>query len=192
MSEPGKVTQYLVRLREGDDEALSKILPLLYDELRQMARGQLHRHNSPTESINPTTLVNELYLKLVKQNDLQIGDRNHFFAVASNTMRHILVDYARAKKRIKRGGGATVLSFEESNYFLSDEEAEEVLVLDEALDRLSKINPRGSQIVQYRFYSGLTVEETARVMDMSSKTVQRSWVSARAWLRKEVGAVLRG
>ncbi len=190
MSEPGKVTQYLVRLREGDEEALDQVVPLLYDELRQMARWHLQRMEKPTHTFNPTDLVNEVYLKLVHQQELRAGDRNQFFAIASNTMRRILVDYARAKKRIKRGGDAPKVRLDEARHLLTEREADEVLALDEALDRLSALNPRGSQVIQYRFYSGLTLEETAQVMDLSVKTVQRAWVSARAWLRKEVSQEL--
>jgi len=130
--------------------------------------------------------VNEVYLKLVQQEQIKAQDRTQFFAIAGHTMRRILVDYARTRKRLKRGGGQAPVLLEEAAFFLTETEAEEVLVLDEALDRLTAVNPRGSQVIQYRFYSGLTLEETAEVMQVSVKTVQRTWTAALAWLRKEV------
>lgn len=185
MPSPGEVTLLLHRLHEGDDEALERLMPLLYDELRILARKQL-RSERPGHTLSTTGLVNEAYLKLVDQHQLRVEDRAHFFGIAANTMRRILVDYARARKRIKRGGGQQPISLEEAEHFLSDQEADEVLALDEALDRLTDINPRGGQVVNLRFFSGLTLEETAATLGVSVKTVQRAWIAARAWLRKEV------
>ena len=185
MLAPGQVTQWLTRLRDGDEAALEGLMPLLYDELRAMARQQL-RNERPGHTLNPTALVNEVYLKLVQQRQIQAAHRTQFFAVAGRTMRRILVDYARTKKRLKRGGGRKSIPLEEVDPFLSDEEADEVLALDEALDRLMTANERASRVVQYRFYSGLTLEETAQVLEVSVKTVQRDWLTARAWLRKEI------
>lgn len=189
MLAPGQVTQWLMRLREGDEAALEHLMPMLYDELRAMARQQL-RYERPGHTLNPTALVNEVYLKLVEQRQIQAGHRTQFLAVASRTMRRILVDYARTRKRLKRGGGQQALPLEEGTVFLSDREADEVLALDEALDRLADVNERASRAVQYRFYSGLTLKETAQVLEVSVKTVQRDWLTARAWLRKEVAADL--
>ena len=185
MRAPGQVTQWLTRLHDGDEAALEGLMPLLYDELRTMARLQL-RHERADHTLNPTALVNEVYLKLVQQQQIQAPHRTQFLAVASRTMRRILVDYARTKKRLKRGGGQQALPLDEVEAFLTDQEADEVLALDEALDRLAAVNGRASQVVQYRFYSGLTLEETADVLDVSIKTVQRDWLTARAWLRKEI------
>ena len=173
------------RLQDGDAEALEHLVPLLYDELRGLAHAQLRREREG-HTLGTTALVNEAYLRLVGQHRLRPEDRTHFFAAAATTMRRVLVDYARAKKRLKRGGGQAALPLEDVEAFLSEREADEVLVLDEALARLEAVNPRGSQVVQYRFFSGLTLEETAEVMSLSVKTVQRSWTAARAWLRKEV------
>ncbi len=189
MPAPGQVTQWLTRLRDGDEAALEGLMPLLYDELRAMARQQL-RNERPGHTLNPTALVNEVYLKLVQQRQIQAAHRTQFLAVASRTMRRILVDYARTKKRFKRGSGQKPIPLEEVGPFLTNEEADEVLALDEVLDRLAEMNERASQVVQYRFYSGLTLEETAEVLDVSAKTVQRDWLVARAWLRKEVAADL--
>ena len=189
MPAPGQVTQWLTRLREGDDDALEHLVPLLYDELRLMARRQL-RNERPGHTLNPTALVNEVYLKLAGQRQIEARHRTQFMAVASNTMRRILVDYARTKKRLKRGGGQQPVSLDEAEAFLTDQEADEVLALDEALGRLAALHERACQVVQYRFYSGLTLDETADVLGVSAKTVQRDWLTARAWLRNEVAQEL--
>ena len=190
MPTSGEVTQLLHRLDRGDDDALERLMPLLYDELRMVARKQLRRERR-NHTLGTTALVNEAYLKLVGQQRLNAEDRGRFFAIAATTMRRILIDYARARKRLKRGGGQTPVPLDEAEAFLTDREADEVLALDDALERLAAVNPRGSQVVQYRFFSGLTLAETAEVMDVSVKTVQRAWVAARAWLRKEVAGELR-
>ena len=117
---------------------------------------------------------------------MEAAHRTQFLAIASHTMRRILVDYARARKRLKRGSGQAPLPLEEARAFLTDQQADEVLALDEALARLAHANPRGSKVVEHRFYSGLTLEETAEVLGISVKTVQRDWLTARAWLRREI------
>jgi RNA polymerase sigma factor (TIGR02999 family) len=190
MPTSGEVTQLLHRLDRGDEAALERLMPLLYDELRMVARKQLRRERR-NHTLGTTALVNEAYLKLVGQQRLKAEDRGRFFAIAATTMRRILIDYARARKRLKRGGEQTPVPLDEAEAFLTDREADEVLALDDALNRLAAVNPRGSQVVQYRFFSGLTLAETAEVMDVSVKTVQRAWVAARAWLRKEVAGELR-
>ena len=185
MSTPGQVTRWLERLREGDAEALEQLIPLLYDELRVLARKQL-RSERAGHTLSTTGLVNEVYLRLIDQRQIRVEDRPQFFAIAATTMRRILVDYARARKRIKRGGGVTPIPLDDVERFLTDEEADEVLAVDEALVRLEKLQPRAVQVVQCRFYSGLTLDETARALDVSIKTVQRDWLAARAWLLKEI------
>lgn len=185
----GEITQWLQRLRDGDDAALERLMPLLYDELHALARRQL-RGERAGHTLNTTALVNEAYLKLVQQRELRAEDRTQFLAIAATTMRRLLVDYARTRKRLKRGGGVRPVPLDDVLPFLSDQEADEVLALDEALARLEAINPRGSQVVQYRFFSGLSLEETAEALNVSVKTVQRSWTAARAWLRKEVHLTL--
>lgn len=184
---PGDVTVWLHRLQEGDGEALDRLVPLLYDELREQARTRL-RNERLGHTLSATALVNEVYLKLLQQNRIQAGDRQQFFAVAGNTMRRILVDYARTRKRRKRGGGESSVPLEEVEAFLSAEEAGDLLAMDEALDRLAAFNPRGAEIVRLRFFAGLTLDETAALLETSSKTVQRGWMAARAWLKKEMGA----
>lgn len=183
------VTHLLHRLRAGDDTALEHLVPLLYDELHALARRQL-RAERAEHTLNPTALVNEAYLKLMQQREVGAEDRTQFLAIAATTMRRLLVDYARTRQRQKRGGGVRPVPLDDVLPFLSDQEADEMLALDEALTRLEAINPRGSQVVQYRFFGGLSLEETAAILDVSVKTVQRSWTAARAWLRKEVHLAL--
>lgn len=185
MAASGEITRWLHRLRDGDEAALEQLVPLLYDELRLLARNQLRSERSG-HTLSTTSLVNEAYLRLVDQRQLRAEDRPQFFAIATTTMRRVLVDYARTRKRIKRGGGQTPIPLEEADRFLTDEEADEVLALDAALERLAVLEPRAVQVVQCRFYSGLTLEETAEALGVSAKTVQRDWIAARAWLRKEM------
>lgn len=188
MSAPpdGTVTQMLNRLHAGEQEALDDLVPMIYTELRQMARWQIRKQHRDL-TLGATDLVNEVYLKLVRNNNLRAEDRVQFFAIAAKTMRSVLIDYARAKTRQKRGGGAAHIPLDEASSMLTEREAEDVLALDEALTRLQQRDERASRIVQYRFFTGLTIAETAQVMELSPKTVQRSWTVARAWLRKEVG-----
>lgn len=162
-----------------------ELVARLYDELRALAHAHL-RHERTGHTLGTTGLVNEAYLRLAPQSELGLLDRPRFFAVASNTMRRVLVDYARKRKRIKRGGGDTPVQLEEVEHLLSEEEAEELLALDQALNRLEAVSPRGCAVVHHRFFAGLSLEETAEVLGVSSKTVQRDWLTARAWLRKEV------
>lgn len=180
-----EITTWLQRLQGGDERALEQLVPLLYDDLREMARRWLRRER-PTHTLSPTALVHEAYLKLLGQQRIPANDRARFFAVAGNTMRRILIDSARARRRSKRGSGVAKVPLEDVAAFLTDEEAEEVLALDEALARLTEIAPRAAEVVEHRFFSGLDVEETALLLGVSGKTVQRDWLTARAWLRKEL------
>ena len=188
MTSRPSVTQLLVRIKDGDDAALDRLLPLVYDELRALARTHLSRERVG-HTLGATALVHEAYLRLHKQEAILPETRSHFFAIAGHTMRRILVDYARARKRIKRGAGAEHVSLDEALAAITDEEADEVLALNEALERLALINERGSKIVELRYFAGLSAEETAEALDASVRTVHRGWVSARAWLQKEMGNV---
>jgi RNA polymerase sigma factor (TIGR02999 family) len=156
-----------------------------YEELRGLAHA-LMRRERPGHTLDTTGLVNEAYLRLAGQAGLDDQERTRFFAIATNTMRRILVDHARSRGRQKRGGGATAVPLDDVAAWLTDVEAEELLALDDALARLERANPRGSEVVTYRFFGGLTLEETARLLGVSTKTIQREWLAARAWLRKEV------
>ena len=168
-----------------EGRALDELVPSLYEELRRLARGRL-RGERQNWTLSTTALVHEAYLKLRQQRKLPDEDRGQFLAAAGHTMRRFLVDYARTRRRNKRGGGVRPVPLEDVEPFLSDSEAEEVLALDEALGRLAQIDPRGAEVVGHRFFTGLTLEESAEVLGLSSKTVQRSWLTARAWLRKEI------
>jgi RNA polymerase sigma factor (TIGR02999 family) len=156
-----------------------------YDELRRLAHAYLRRERSGV-TLQTTGLVNEAYLRLASLAGIGPDEKTRFFAVASTTMRRVLVDHARSRARQKRGSDAEAVPLEDVEWMLSDAEAEELVALDEALTRLEEINPRGSEVVQYRFFGGLTLEETSELLGVSAKTVQRDWLAARAWLRKEV------
>lgn len=189
MSTDHDLTRWLHEMSEGDPAALDRVVGLLYDELRAMARGRLANERKG-HTLSPTAVVNEVYLKLARQHRIAAPDRTRFLAVAATTMRRVLVDYARTRRRHKRGGGEVNVPLDDVEHMLSESEAAEVLALDDALTRLSEINPRGAEVVQQRFYAGLSLEETAALLGVSSKTVQRDWIAARAWLRKEVAREL--
>jgi RNA polymerase sigma factor (TIGR02999 family) len=161
----------------------------LYDELRTLAHAQLRRERDG-HTLSTTALVNEAYLHLARQHSLDGLSRGEFLSTASLMMRRVLVDYARARTRDKRGGGAENVPLDKVEAFLSIEEAEELVALDEALERLRRMNPRGAQVVDCRFFAGLSLEDTADLLGVSTKTVQRDWLLARAWLRKEVAGDL--
>jgi RNA polymerase sigma factor (TIGR02999 family) len=167
------------------ERPVDELVPQLYDELRRLARAHLRRER-PGHTLETTALVHEAYVRLAGQTELSPDDRTRFFAIASNTMRRVLVDYARERRRLKRGGGAAAVPLEEVEPFLSEDEAEELLALDDALGRLAELNPRAATVVQHRFFGGFTLEETAALLEVSLKTVQRDWLAASAWLRKEV------
>ncbi len=165
-------------------------MPLIYEELRHLARRQLG-HESSGHTLSATGLVHEVYLRLLRQRQLAAVDHDGFLAIAGSTMRRILVDHARARTRLKRGGPqrAGPLETGAEPPLLSALEVEEVLAIDQALDRLAQRDERARRVVECRVFGGLTLEETARVLDLSTKSVQRSWTTARAWLRKEIGGV---
>ena len=179
------LTRHLDRLVAGDAAALDEVVRILYGELRTLARARL-RDERVEHTLSPTALVNEAYLKLAANDRVGAATRTQFMAVAATTMRRVLVDYARARNRLKRGGGESPIPLDEVEPFLSDEEAEEILALDEALIRLATKNPRAAEVVQHRFYAGLTLEEIAAQLGVNERTVRRDWTVARAWLRKEV------
>ena len=181
----GEVTQLLGRLRAGENEALDQLVPLLYGELRRIASENLRRERS-SHTLATTALVNEAYLRLVDSRKISVRDRAQFFGAASLTMRRILVDYARTRNRLKRGAGVEPIPLDEATAFLTHHEANEILALDDALGRLAEFDERASRVVQLRFFGGLDMGEIAAVLDISERTVHRDWVSARAWLWKEV------
>lgn len=176
------VTRLLQDWGSGDQKALEKLVPLIYDELRQMAHKCLYRER-PSHTLQTTALVHEAYLKLIDQRNARWQNRAHFFAIASQAMRRILVDNARRHSAMKRGGPAENLPLEEAaNVSLEPDPI--LLPLDEALNKLAEIDPQQSRIVELRFFGGLTIEETANVMKLSTDAVKREWAMARAWLRQ--------
>jgi RNA polymerase sigma-70 factor (ECF subfamily) len=183
------LTIWLGKMSEGDESALDQVMRLLYDEIRFLARQRL-RNERADHTLAATALVNEVYLKLASQRRIKAEDRMQFMGVAAVTMRRVLVDYARERTRAKRGGGEQPVPLEEVEPFLSLEESDEILALDAAIDRLANLDARAAKVVEQRFYAGLSVEETAQLLGVSAKTVQREWVAARAWLRKEVARQL--
>ena len=180
-----EITQLLLKWSGGDASALDQLVPMLYPELRRIARRYMGREN-PEHTLQTSALINEAYLRLVNQQSVEWQDRSHFFAVASQVMRRILVDHARRYSYKKRGGGsATRISLDE-NAAVIEARAAEFVALDDALEELGKIDERKLRIVELRFFGGLTVEETAEVLKISPITVKREWRSARAWLLREM------
>lgn len=170
----------------SDARSVDDLVARHYDELRRIAHGYLRRERGAGVTLQTTGLVSEAYLRFVTLAGIGPQDRTRFFAVASTTMRRVLVDHARRRARIKRGEAPEPVPLEAAEWSLGDEEADELIALDDALVRLEQIDRRSADVVQYRFFGGLTLEETAEVLGVSAKTVQRDWLAARAWLRKEV------
>lgn len=178
-----EVTQLLAKLSDGDRSALDDLLPLVYDELRRLADRYLRRERSD-HTLQATALVNEAYLRLVDQN-VPWQNRAHFFGVAAEMMRRILVDHARSHQAQKRGSGGIKLSLDEA-INMSDERATDLISLDDALNALAEFDPQKSRIVELRFFAGLSIEETAKVLGIGTATVIRQWKMAKAWLYHEV------
>ena len=188
-----EVTQLLARWSQGDEAALSRMLPLVYDELRRMAQRHLQREREG-HTLQRTGLVHEAYLRLAQQGPLQWQSRAHFFGWASTLMRHILIDHARSRRAGKRGGGAVVLSLDAMLDSTggaveppAPEDSLDLLAMDHALKRLEQLDPQQSRVVELRFFGGLSVVETAEALDISPATVKREWSTARAWLLREMG-----
>ena len=177
---PADVTSLLNKLAAGDQEAAAQLVPLVYEELRHLAARRL-RHERPGHTLQATALVHEAYMKLVAQRDAKWQNRTQFFAVASQVMRRILVDYARGQHRIRRGGKQQKVSLDDV-LLVSPNRTEEVLAVNESLLRLEKFDFRQGRIVELRYFGGLTVDEAAGILGVSSKTVMREWKIAKAWL----------
>jgi RNA polymerase sigma factor (TIGR02999 family) len=179
-----QVTQILHDWSGGDREAPERLMPLVYDEMRRIARSFISRERQG-HTLQPTALVNEVYLRLVDQNSLTWQSRAHFYSVAASMMRRVLIDHARAHATEKRGGGAIRLSIEDVQVPV-EERAANFVAMDEALERLSQFNERGRKIVEMRFYAGMSEEEIAEVLGVSTRTVLRDWKAARVWLFREL------
>jgi RNA polymerase sigma factor (TIGR02999 family) len=178
------ITELLVAWGDGDRAALDKLTPLVYQELHKLAHSHMKRER-PGHTIQTSALVNEAFVKLVDQRSVRWQNRAHFFGIASQMMRRILVDYARSRHYAKRGGGAQQVSLDEA-MFVSEARAAEVVALDDALTALAEFDRRKSEIVEMRFFGGLSIEETAEVLKVSPGTVMRDWTLAKAWLRREI------
>ena len=179
-----EVTELLVSWRQGDAAALNRLVPLVYDELRRVARRHLRRE-SPGHALQATALVHEVYLRLVDVDRMTLTSRTHFFALAATLMRQILVDHARRQHADKRGGGATALSLDEA-LPAAWTSSVDVLALDQALGALASIDDRQCRVVELRFFAGLTIDEAAEALGVSSATVEREWALARAWLYRQL------
>ena len=184
VGEAHQVTQLLADWRQGEEAALEKLTPLVYEELRRLA----HRYmagQQPDHTLQTTALVNEAYLRLVDQTKPSFANRSHFFAVAATAMRQILVNHAKAQQRLKRGGGASKVELDTAA-LISPEQTKTVLDVDEALERLAHLDSRKAQVVELKYFGGLNQDEIAHVLKISIVTVRRDWVFARAWLHTEL------
>ena len=179
-----QATRIVNALAAGDHHAADELMPLVYDEFRQLA-GDYLRQETRAHTLQPTALVHEAYMRLIDQTRVNWQGRTHFFAVGAQAMRRILVDHARGKGRAKRGGGWQRIALDETLMVSSHNDAD-VLAVDEAIDRLAKLDPRQARIVELRFFGGLTVEEVAEVLGVSKRTVENDWKIVRAWLRREL------
>src|SRR5262245_12201474 len=189
MATQRQVTDLLIALRNGERGALNELVPLVYDELRAIARRKL-RHERPGHTLDTTALVHEAYLKLVRLDHVQWQSRAHFLAIAAQAMRNILVNHALRRKRAKRGGGAPHGRLDEADdgpATLPAAEADRILALDAELETLAGMNPRHARIVECRFFGGMTIDETAVALDVSPATIKRDWTLLRAWLGRQLG-----
>jgi RNA polymerase sigma factor (TIGR02999 family) len=184
MASSPKVTQLLVAWGRGNSAARDELIPLVYDELHRLAHRYM-RKERPGITLQTSALVNEAYLRLVDQKSVKWQNRAHFYGIAAQMMRRILVDYARSRGNQKRGGDALRITLNEAT-IISDERDAEVVALDEALIGLAKIDARKSKLVELRFFAGLSIEEAAQVLGVSPGTVMRDWTLAKAWLRREM------
>lgn len=185
MNPAGNVTELLMAFRDGDRGAFDRLVPLVYDDLRKVARAQLRR-GRPGATLDTTVLVHELYLKMADQRRLDARDRGHFLAISAHAMRQVIADYARRRTAAKRGGDSDPMPLDEAPE-IADREARWLLDVDQALERLAARDERMARVVECRFFAGFSEEETAAALDTSLRTVQRDWMRARAWLKEELG-----
>ena len=177
------VSELLAKWRSGDEESLRRLIPAVYNELRRVAHYQL-RKERPGHTLQTTALVHEAYVSLLKQEPKDFANRAHFFAVCAQLMRQILVQYARRRNAVKRGGGYTLTLDNIDAAMMS--RSVDLIALDDALNRLAQLDPQQSRIVELRFFGGLSIEETSQVLGISPATVKRHWTTARVWLKKEI------
>jgi RNA polymerase sigma-70 factor (ECF subfamily) len=181
---PEEITGLLLDWGNGDKAALDRVIPLVYQELRRLAHRQMRRERAG-DTLQTTALINEAYLRLVDYSRVRPRDRAHFFAIAAQAMRRILIERARSRRSSKRGSGGQKVSLDEAAD-VSNERAADLVALDEALTNLAAFDPRKAQIVELKYFGGLTIEETAEVLEVSTPTVERDWQMAKIWLHREV------
>ena len=184
---PGEITELLGEVRDGKTDAQSRLASLVYDELHRIAACYMRRER-PDHSLQATVLVNDAYLNLVNQEERNWQNRSHFFALAAQMMRRILIDHARNRKAAKRGGGLPEIQLDEA-LVIAEDKMEEVIAVDLALTHLAEWDPRLARIVEMRFFAGLTAEETAEALGISPRTVKRDWKVAKAWLHGELSGI---
>lgn len=182
---PSEITQMLIELTDGNQEVVNRILPHIYDELRRLAGSYLRRERSD-HTLQPTALVHEAYMKLIDQRQVKWQNRAHFFGIAAQVMRRILMDHARKHIAEKRGGDAEKLPLEEEILIVSHERSAELVALDDALHGLAEMDEQKARIVELRYFGGLSIEETAEVMGVSVPTINRQWRTAKAWLYSQI------
>jgi len=180
------VTRLLLELSGGNRAVVDELTPMVYQELKRIAGAQL-RNERPGHTLQATALVHEAYIKLIDQRDVSWQNRAHFFGIAAQMMRRILLDYAKSKLRAKRGGGAPKTSLDEA-LVVAEDRASDLVRIDEALTRLEALDARQAKVVELRFFGGLTVEEAAEALGISAPTVKREWAMAKAWLHRELSA----
>ena len=185
------ITQLLIAWSDGEREALEQLVPLVYDDLRRLAAGYMGRE-TPGHALQPTALVHEAYVRLVDQRRVQWRNRAHFFGVAANMMRRILVDDARKRRAEKRGGAAERITLTGDDIAAPEQHGVDVLALHESLERLAAFDPQQERIVELRYFGGLTIEEAAEVIGVSPATVVREWTIAKAWLRADMSGARSG
>lgn len=185
--ESADITRMLIELTDGNKEVVNEILPLIYAELRKLAGNYLRRERG-NHTLQPTALVHEAYMKLIDQKKVKWQNRSHFFGIAAQVMRRILMDYARQHKAEKRGGVGENISLEEEFVIIQDEKSHQLLALDEALEKLAKMDEMKAKIVELRYFGGLSVQETAEVLGVSEITVKRHWRMAKAWLYGQISS----
>lgn len=183
-AEKNAITQLLIDLRDTPQDLMERLFPMLYDELHRLAQLHLRRQRNQ-HTLNTTALIHEAYLRLIDQQRVDLQDRSHFLGVAARAMRFVVIDYARRRGAKKRGGGIQHKTLDKVDIAI-DAQAADLLALDEALTRLAKLNERLSQVVEYRFFGGLSIEETAAALGVSERTVKRDWQKARLWLYREM------
>jgi RNA polymerase sigma factor (TIGR02999 family) len=184
--EPKSITQLLIEWRDGDETALERLIPLVYEEMRRLARYYMRKERRE-HTLQTTALINEAYIRLVDHKGMRWQNRAHFYAVAAQAMRRILIDHARARQYAKRGGGAHLVELDEAAA-VAHVQAAEMIALDEALTGLAAVDPRQSKVVELRYFGGMSVEETAEVLEVAAVTVMRDWRAAKAWLLREISS----